>query len=166
MHVKELVLDALLSAILVVSKEVLSFLPNIEIVTCLLMVYTSVFSLKDSLWISFLFCLVQTLLYGIGTWTPVYFVIWPLFCCLFSLSKPILEKKVDYVALFGDLFGLLFGSFFAVPYLWIGGFQGFIAYLLNGLVFDCIHAVSNYILILLLYEPLKKSCQRLYTLKR
>lgn len=161
MRVKDLVLYALLSAILVLSKEIISFLPNIEIVTCLLMVYTSVFSLKASLWISLLFSFIQSLLYGVGTWTIVYFVIWPLLCCLFSWLQTILEKKIDYLAFFGALFGLCFGSFFAIPYFWIGGTQGFVAYILNGLIFDCIHAISNYILILLLYEPLKKSCQRL-----
>lgn len=58
-----LVLIAFLSALLIVSKEALSFLPNIELVTLLLILYTNLLGLKTSIYITFIFTTVQALIY-------------------------------------------------------------------------------------------------------
>lgn len=156
MNVRKLVFISFSAALIVALKEALSFLPNIELVTFCLMLYATVFELKTSIYISILFCMIQTLLYGLGTWTICYFIVWPLLVFTTYLLKNHLTKKADYMALYAGAFGLLFGSFFAIPYLIIGGPKMAISYIISGFVFDVIHMGGNYIIMLLLFNSVYK----------
>lgn len=147
---------AFLSALLIVSKEVLSFLPNIEIVTLLLMVYTYTLGLKDSLSVSFIFTLIQSILYPPHMWVFTYLIIWPLLILITSFAK---KKNVSTLtlAVLSGLFGLSFGfinTLVSIPYF---GINTFYSIWMMGLPWDLVHGVSNYFIVLLLFEPLLKS---------
>ena len=90
---KNLVLDALLAAILLVGKEILAFLPNFEIVTLVLMVITLSLNLKDSLLIGFGFATVENLLYGIGLYTFSYYLAWFLIIIITYGLKDFLKNE-------------------------------------------------------------------------
>lgn len=158
-NVKRMVLIALLASTIIIAKESLSFLPNIELVTFLLITYTFVFRLNDVLWISFIFCLIQMILYGIGMWTPMYFMVWPGLVVITHILKPYLTTDFR-LALFSGCFGLFFGLFFSIPYALIDVHMG-ISYFLNGIFFDLIHAVANYLIMLLLFQPVNRILKRL-----
>ena len=156
---KNFVLDALLTAILLVGKEILAFLPNFEIVTLVLMVITLSLNLKDSLLIGFSFATVENLLYGIGLYTFSYYLAWFLIIIITYGLKDFLKNEYR-AAFLSLLFGLLFDLPFSLPYFLMGMEVG-TAYLLNGLFFSIVHAIGNFLLALFLFMPLRKLFWRL-----
>ena len=72
MKIKDDVLIALLAGILVISKEILAFLPNVEIVSFLLIIYTCCLNFKRAILIALVFSLLEILLYGLGMWTIMW----------------------------------------------------------------------------------------------
>lgn len=67
MKTKELVRDAFLAAILLVLQVSLSWLPNVELVSLLLILYTLVF--RRHVWfILYVFVILEGLIYGFGLW--------------------------------------------------------------------------------------------------
>lgn len=147
---KEMVLAALLSAILVLSKEVLAFLPNIELISFLLILFGRHFKLRNTLLIASIFCLIQIVLYGFGDWSIMYFIVWNGLVLISFYTKNKL-KKGEHLALFSGLFGLLFGAFFALPYL-VFSYEAAFAYWIKGLFFDLVHALGNYLIMLVLFD--------------
>lgn len=162
MSVKKIVFASLCACICVVSKEMLSFLPNIELVTFLLMLYSLVFPFSFSFVVSVIFNFIEIILYGMGIWTIAYFIAWPLLVCVTYFFRNILSKNKDYMALTAGVFGLSFGTLCAIPYLFIGGFHAFYSYILSGLLFDVVHMTGNYIIMLVLFEPMYKLMKQIY----
>lgn len=157
--VKRLVDIALCCALLVISKEVLAFLPNIELVTFLLICFSLHFDLMSSLLIATGFCFIQMVLYGIGPWTPMYFIVWNLLVLLTKGCRRWIYD-VHYWALFSGAFGLVFGFLFSVPYFIIDWNFGMI-YFLKGIPFDLIHGVGNYLIMMILFEKCNDSLKRI-----
>ena len=150
---KQYTLIALLSAILVISKELFAFLPNIEFVSFFLLIYTQLLPLNIVISISIIFCFIQVILYGFGLWTPVYFVLWPSFTFLSYKLKKQLNNE-NKAAIYNALFGLTFGFFNSIPYFLMDfpfGWAGF----LRGIPYDLIHCIGNYIVVIALYEKTK-----------
>ena len=67
MPVRKITRIALLSAILYVSKVALEFLPNVELVSLLTVLYTLVFG-KEAFLIVTVFNLFELIQWGFGTW--------------------------------------------------------------------------------------------------
>ena len=150
---KQYTLIALLSAILVISKELFAFLPNIEFVSFFLLIYTQLLPLNIVISISIIFCFIQVILYGFGLWTPVYFALWPSFTFLSYKLKKQLNNE-NKAAIYNALFGLTFGFFNSIPYFLMDfpfGWAGF----LRGIPYDLIHCIGNYIVVIALYEKTK-----------
>ena len=55
MNIRDITLIAILSASITAGKLALSFVPNVEVVTLLFIVYSIVFGVKKSIFISFIF---------------------------------------------------------------------------------------------------------------
>lgn len=156
-NVLKLSICCVCAAILVISKEILAFLPNVELVTFLLMMYALHFTLSSSILICIVFCFLQIILYGVGMWTLPYFVIWPLLVVIAYMLK--MKLNTDHTcALFSALFGFVFGLLMSIPYFLISLKTGWIYYL-KGLPYDFIHLFANYIIMLVLYD----SINRLFT---
>ena len=75
MKTRELVGNAFLAAILVIVQVAFSFLPNIEFVSLLIILYTLVFE-KRTVVIIYLFALLEGILYGFGVWWIMYLYVW------------------------------------------------------------------------------------------
>lgn len=152
--VKEIALIGLLSATITAAKFALSFIPNIEVVTLLFILYTTVFGLRPTLFASLIFSTTEILIYGFSTWLIGYYIIWPVLILLTHFLQYRIKSEYGF-AFLGGLFGLLFGLFFAlVESCFYGIFYG-ISYWIKGVPFDIIHGVSNFIIILSLYKPLR-----------
>ena len=150
-RVKQLCLISVCSAILVISKEVLAFLPNVELVTFLLLMYALHFPISISFSIATIFCFLQIILYGFGIWTPIYFIVWNGWVWICYRLKNILQTN-QRCAFLSAGFGLIFGFLFSIPYFFISIHAGW-ANFLNGIPFDLVHCLSNYILMSVLYDP-------------
>ena len=151
----DIVLTPMLSATLTSGKMALSFLPNIEIVTLLFMVYSCVFGAKKTFIISIIFSTTEIFFYGVQTWLLVYYFIWPLLIFITSILFKTTDSEWAFSSL-GLVFGLSFGLIFAVFESFFYGLSYGIVYWTRGIPFDLIHGASNFIVILLLYKPLLK----------
>ena len=54
------------------------------------------------------------------------------------------------------LFGLSFGLLCAIPYIFTSGLYGAFAWWVAGIPWDLVHGISNFVIMLVLYEPMKR----------
>ena len=139
-----LVRDGLFAAILVVSKEMLAFLPNVEIVTVLLMAYTTVYRFRALVPI-YVFVVIEAVLYPSVSGTLMYLYVWLVPWALVMLLPRAWQRLPAY-ALIGALFGLAFGTLCApVHGLYFGVYgKGLLAWIAAGFPWDVTHAVGNF----------------------
>lgn len=160
MNIKDIVLISILSASLTAGKLALSFVPNVEIVTLLFIVYTIVFGTKKSLFISLVFSTTEILIYGFSTWLIGYYFIWPLLILAVSLIRDKVKSEYAYATM-GAVFGYAFGFFFAIfESIFYGLAYGW-TYWLRGIPFDLMHGTSNFIIVLILFKPMVRLLERL-----
>lgn len=155
MAVRKMTRLALLSALLYVSKAVLEFLPNVELVSLLTILYTLVFG-KEALIIVTVFNCFEVIQWGFGLWVISYLYTWPALVVMTLLVRKLLKEEFVLWAIFSGIFGLLFGAFFAVAY--IPANPAFaLTYWIRGLPWDVWHAAANFVLMLILGKPLYKA---------
>lgn len=128
-------------------------LPNIHPVMLLIILCVKTYRAK-ALYPVAGFVIIETLLYGISLWTVSYLYVWPL-CTLAALIFVNNGSKLFWAA-FAGICGFMFGPLSAIVTLALSGFQAAVAYWVAGIPFDAIHCVSNFVIVLLLYEPLLK----------
>ena len=162
LRAKEMALLALLSAILLIGQIALGCLPNIEVVTLLLMVYTSVFR-KKVFFIIYIFVLAEGLVYGFGIWWINYLYVWSIQAAVNLLFRK--QKSVVFWSILAGFYGITFGALCALPYFAIGGPQAAFAYWVSGLAYDIPHCIGNVVLCLVLFRPLvyilRKCCREI-----
>lgn len=149
---------AMMGVVLVVSKEALAALPNFEAVSLLTVLFTLSFG-KWVLGALGVFLLLEGLLYGFGLWWTMYLYIWPLLAALTWLFRR-MDRPWQW-AVFSGLYGLAFGSLCSLVYLPVGGVKMMFAWVASGLPFDLLHAGANFLLMLVLYRPLRLALDRL-----
>ena len=152
MPVRKITRIALLSAILYVSKVALEFLPNVELVSMLTVLYTLVFG-KEAFLIVTVFNLFELIQWGFGTWWVSYLYVWPLLVLITLLLKKIIKEEFLIWSVVSGLFGLIFGSLFAIVYLPVDPAYA-LAYWISGLPWDVWHGVCNFVLMLVIGKPL------------
>jgi len=148
----------LMTATLEVAKVALSFLPNIELVSLFIILFTIYFG-KRVYFSVFVFTLIEGFLYGFGIWWFSYLYLWPLLALLTSLLKK--DAPIIAYAILSGFYGLSFGALCSIPYFFIGGLHMGITYWITGIPFDLIHGVSNTILFLVLFIPLQTVLKKL-----
>jgi hypothetical protein len=89
-------------------KLALSAIPNVEIVTLIILLTASVLGLTVALSVTLIFCTVEILLWGFGYWVFAYYVYWPLlaFICFFFTRK---ERQQVHVAIIIGFMSFIFG---------------------------------------------------------
>ena len=152
MPVRKITRIALLSAILYVSKVALEFLPNVELVSLLTVLYTLVFG-KEAFLIVTVFNLFELIQWGFGTWWVSYLYVWPLLVLITLLLKKIIKEEFLIWSVVSGLFGLIFVSRFAIVYLPVDPAYA-LAYWISGLPWDVWHGVCNFVLMLVIGKPL------------
>lgn len=166
-HTLYIVLIALFAAMLTGGKYVLSTIPNIEIVTLVIVLISGVFGLCFALPVILIFVTVEILIYGFGYWVIAYYVYWPLLSIIFSifLKK---EKNPFFIALLGAFTTFLFGLITTfTDVIFTGGlhngmfFRLFGVLYARGILFYITHIISNFIILLLLYKPLSTQLKKI-----
>lgn len=151
MKTKDLALIGIMSALMIVLQVALSFLPNIELVSLLLILYTLFFGWK-TLFIIYIFVFVEGLIFGFGLWWISYLYVWTI---LFFITIFLKENRSPYFwALISGSFGLFFGALTSITYLFVGGFSMALASWVSGIPFDIVHCIGNFIIALLFFKPL------------
>ena len=141
----------LLSSILLIGQVGMAFLPNIEPVTTLLILYTLTYK-KHVFYIIYTFVLLEGIIYGFGIWWVSYLYIWSILA-LIVLALQKIDSAILW-AIISGVYGLSFGVLCAVPYLISGGPGAAFAYWTSGIPYDITHCIGNFVLTLILYKPL------------
>jgi len=145
------------------AKFAMSFLPNIEPVSLMVMLAAVTFGWMG-IFPVYVYVALEILVFGIGTWNVPYLYIWAI---LFMVAL-VMRKMTHPVgwALLSGVFGLLFGLL-SLPSHWaMVGFAGGLGWLISGIPFDVAHCAGNFVIALVLFKPLRGLLERLYAAKK
>lgn len=147
---RELVTMALLTALMFVGQVGMSFLPNIEVVSLLVIVYTQVYK-KKVFFIIYAFAILEGLAWGFGVWWFGYLYIWSILAIVVLL----IGKQTSAIvwSIVSGTFGLMYGFLYAIPYFIAGGWAAGFSYWISGIPFDIAHCIGNVVVALVLYKP-------------
>ena len=151
--VREMVLFAILGAMTFAAKYVMSFLPNIEPVSLMVMLFAVTFGKK---WVYpvYLYIALEILFYGISLWNINYLYIWAVLAIAAGVCKN-MESPLGW-ALLSGVFGLLFGALCGIVDIFIGGFGYAVAKWISGIPFDIAHCIGNFVIALILFKPMRR----------
>ena len=156
----------LMIAVIEAAKLAMANLPNIELTSFLIVMFTLYFG-KRTLFAIPAFILIEVMIFGFDIlWVLAYCYVWPILCLLTLLFKKIPQSSFS-PALLSGFFGLFFGFLCSFPYLFIttgtnptASLSSAIAWWIAGIPFDIIHGVSNFIIMLVLYVPVSRMLDR------
>ncbi len=156
----EVALFGILGGLTFAAKFVMSGLPNIEPSSLMVMLFAVIFGWKG-LFPTYVYVALEILINGVNVWNIPYLYIWLLLFAAAWLMRNA-TGRLPWAILSG-VFGLLFGAL-CVPTTWImSGFASGMAWWISGIPYDIIHCISNFIIALLLFVPLRKLLNKLYT---
>ena len=147
-------------AVIEVCKTALSFLPNIELTTFWLIMFTLFFGKKVAFVVP-VFILLEGSVYGFGSWWIMYLYVWPLLVFFTWVFKK--QESVWFWSILSAVFGLLFGFLCAIPYAVMGALDGGIrgalyagfTWWVAGIPWDITHGIGNFVLMMVLYIPVR-----------
>ena len=161
----EVSLLGIMIAVLIAAKVALASLPNIELVSFLIIVFTKKFKRK-MLFVIPAYIVLEILIFGFDVmWVVASLYVWFLLYLLVSIFGKT-ESSVS-LAILSGFFGLIFGFLCSFPYLFVisgtnpsAGLSSAIAYWVAGIPFDIIHGISNFVIMLALYKSLSSVIDR------
>ncbi len=153
----EILTLALFGVLMYISQVVMSSLPNIEIVTLLIILVTRKFGYK-ALMSVYVFVGCEILTYGLHIWVINYLYVWAILCFIICLVRKI--NNTLFYSLIAAVFGISFGTLCSIPYFITGGFSFGVSYIISGLGFDLVHCIGNLLTVIILYRPLTKALEK------
>lgn len=159
--IRRLVYIALMTAMLEAVKFALNSIPNVEMVTLLVIIFTRQFGWKMTLPATLIFAFIECTYWGFGIWTVTYFYMWPLLVYLTHLNRKA-DSFWTYVIL-AAAFGLGFGAFCSLTTLMISGVRAAFVWWIAGIPYDLIHGAANFVICLLLFRPLNNALEIMRT---
>ena len=166
MCINDLTRLGLMVAVLEVSKLALASIPNIELVSFWVILFTLHMGWR-TLYAVYVFVLIEGILFGIHFWWVSYLYVWTILVILTQIFRH--QTSPVFWSMLSALFGLGFGAFCAVPYgitgalsggIWNGILAGF-SWWIAGIPYDFLHCIGNFFTMLILYKPLRNTMQRL-----
>lgn len=155
--VREMVLFGILGAMTFAAKYVMSFLPNIEPVSLMVILFAVVFGMK---WVYpvYLYVAMEILFYGINLWNINYLYVWAVLAvCAYFLRN--MHTSLGWAMLSG-IFGLLFGALCGIVDIFIGGFGYAAVKWVSGIPFDIMHCAGNFVIALVMFNPLRNLLEK------
>lgn len=142
----------------------MSWLPNIEPVSLMVMLFAVTFGRK-SVYPIYVYVALEILVYGIKEWNLNYLYVWVILALAAWLLRD-MRHPFGWAVLSG-VFGLLFGGLCTPVYFVIGGPGYALSWWLSGIPYDIAHCAGNFVIALVLFVPLRGLLDKLYAkLKR
>ena len=157
--IREICLFGILGALTFGAKYVMSWMPNIEPVSLMVMLFAVTFGIKG-LFPVYLYVLLEILFYGLGSWNINYLYVWAILAILALVMRK-METPLGWAMLSG-VFGLFFGALCGIVDIFIGGFGYALAKWISGIPYDLMHCGGNFVIALLLFDPMRKLLAKLY----
>ena len=154
----EITLFGVLGALTFAAKFVMSGLPNIEPVSLMILLFAVTFGWK-AVYPTYLYVGLEILCYGINAWNVYYLYVWAvLLLCAILMRK--MQEPLGWAMLSGA-FGLAFGALCGIADIFVGGFSYAAAKWVSGIWFDLLHCAGNFVIALLLFNPLRNLLKKL-----
>lgn len=158
MKIKDIVMIGMMVAILEAAKAALMMIPNVELVSFFIILFTLFFG-KKIFYALPVFILVEGMIFGFGVWWVMYLYAWPVLALVTWMFRK--QESVWIFATISGVFGLMFGALCSIPYFFIGGWQMGFTWWIAGIPYDPIHGVSNFILCMVLFTPLRRVLRKI-----
>lgn len=159
----DLIVFAMLGAIMFCSKILMEAIPNVHFLGMLTMVYTIVFRQKALIPI-YVYVLLTGVYAGFSPWWIPHLYLWTLLWALTMILPKNMSKKASCIVypLICASHGLLYGTLYAPAQAIMYGmnFEKMLAWIVVGLPWDAVHACGNFIAGILIY-PLSQLLQKL-----
>ena len=162
LSVRDISQIGIMVAIIEVSKLVLSGLPNIELTSFWLIMFTLYFGWRIVAVVP-VFILVEGAIYGMHLWWIMDLYAWPILVFVTWL----LRKRASALlsAIVSGIFGLCFGALCAIPYFFIGlssgglssGITSAVTWWIAGIPWDFVHCIGNFVIMLVFYKPVGRA---------
>ena len=154
----DVALVALMVAVIEVFKFTMMGLPNIELTSFWLILFSKNFG-KKVYYVVPVFTLIEGVIFGFNLWWISYLYVWPLLVLVTRIFKK--NNSALTWAIISAVFGLSFGALCAIPYAFTGtelqsGLSIAFSWWVAGIPWDIAHCVGNFVLTLLLYKPLSE----------
>ena len=161
LSVKDIAQIGMMIAIIEVCKVAIAGIPNVELTSFWIIMFTLYFGRKI-IYVIPAFIMIEGLMYGFGLWWIMYLYAWPILALVtWKLRK--MESALSFSILSG-IFGLLFGLLCSIPYIFIGsagadlsaGIATAFAWWIAGIPWDLVHGAANFVIMLILYHPMMR----------
>lgn len=150
----DVALVALMVAIIEVCKVAFMEIPNVELTSFWLLIFSKHFG-KKVYFVVPVFILIEGMIFGFGLWWIMYLYAWPLLILVARFFRKS-EEALTW-AMISGFFGLLFGLLCAIPYLFMGGLGTAFSWWIAGIPWDFVHGGANFVIMLILYKPISKA---------
>ena len=160
-NTKDLIIVALLVALLIVQEQLLTFIPNVQLTFFMLVLFSKKLNIVHSFIICFIYVLLDSFLAGSFNLFLPFMMIGVLFI---PLSINTIFKKVEsniLLALLGILYSFIYSFILIIPGCILFNMD-FITYLKGDIIYEIVLAISSFISILLLYNPCSKIFDEYY----
>ena len=162
LSIRDIAQVGIMVAVIEVSKFALSGLPNVELTSFWLIMFTLYFGWRIVAVVP-VFIILEGAIYGVHLWWIMYLYAWP----ILVFTAWILRKKASALlfAIVSGIFGLCFGALCAIPYFFIGlnpggvsaGMMTAVTWWIAGIPWDFVHCIGNFVIMLVLYKPIGRA---------
>lgn len=162
MSVKKMLFIAAAVSIIFVQEQMLMFLPNIQFTVLLIILFSSIFTFKESVTMILVYVLLDSLF--MGAMSP--FTVLPLIIgwMLIPISYHTILRRTEneyILAVFALLFGFVFGWVFIPFNMLQTGISNPIPYLIADIPFEALMAGCGFLTVIYVYKPLKQTLNQL-----
>lgn len=159
---KDIAVIAVLTGVLFVQEQLLSFIPNVQLTVFLLVIYSKKLGLAKTSIITFIHVILDNMI--MGSFNLVYVPFMLIGWLIIPIVLNTLFKKVDSnikLAFLGILFSFIYCWIYIIPNCIIQEVD-FITYLIADILWEVLLALSSFISILVLYDPCSKIFDKFY----
>ena len=166
---KDIVLTALAAALLSAGKQALVAIPNVEVVTLLIMLYAACFKPAIAFIATEVFIFIEIFIWGFNTWVFAYLIHWNLLALFTFFLARIFKVKnrfvyFGYAILMTVAFGALTTFIDAIVASYKSGHNFgvlFAAIYVRGIYFYIVHVVGNAAINIVLFAPMRMLLDKL-----
>lgn len=158
--VRDITLIGMMIAIIEVCKVTMMGIPNVELTSFWVIMFTLYFR-KKVIYVIPAFVLIEGMMFGFGTWWIMYLYTWP---ALAVITHMLRKKDSAWTwSVLSGIFGLLYGMLCSFPYFAMGfvnggfraGLMAGFSWWVAGIPWDIVHGAANFILMFILYHPIR-----------
>lgn len=150
---RDIAVTGTMVALLEISKRALDLLPNIELITFLLIMFTLYYGWK-TLAAAMAFATFECVYFGFGPWTLTYYYVWPVLIFLVMAARRKGRTGRLFYAILSGAYGLFFGFLCSLYTLVLSGPKVQFAWWVAGIPYDIAHCIGNFVICLVLFGPM------------